>query len=998
MLSFNYRPDSDRFIEQFQNVNVRETGLWVRWLWPDRVEREEIFREAEALAEAGFAGAEIGLHAMGKAWGTDGYWQGLIWAMEAAKEYGLQLDFFMTVGTLCLPLNVLPVDSDAAEKILYYYDTRVQGGKNIRISLGIPKQSSSTVNARLVAVTYNRIEKSADPDTFLSETDAGVLYADQMHLEKLQVNSPVTLETLLGADTLAVCGFHPETHKFDVDKLNAHGPLEITADLPDCGEYAVFAYWEVPSDKTFGGVTQYCCDHYSLLGTKAVTDCYDRAVERFPALGQGFREVGRAFFCDSLENNGNWTLKILDRFYELFGQDFTKYLYAVANGPWRVRPEMAPPPAEDVAGVVKGKPVEAGPKPPHYGLPFSPPDFSAGQPKYTSENIEMLRNSYYEAMTRCFIENHIHAYQAWADRYGMDIRYQSTYGQKMFMGEVSKEIDMAETESLAYRDEVDGYRAQAAAVHMAKNGSGILSSEQGENDEDQFHTTTWSGDFLWRSNRFYVSGGNQLVYHVFSYTKYDEPIVHGNGNMVWPGFRPQPNVGDNLQFNRPTMGYMEDYSKFIARTQLLLRTGEAKLDAAIYYHNYNNDRWDFDAFYHGDELEKAGYGYEFIDPSFFELENAIVKNGVFAPDGPGYRAFLFQNQETLPVAAAEKLLKYAKAGLPMVFAGCIPAKAAYAFESDETVQSIAGELLDLPNVCVVESADRWPAAMKALGVTPSLDPNGSAIMYAHRAAEDADYYFLYNQEKYFTREAMWMPLPDIDTTIALKGKPDRIPWLLNLWSGEIHPLDGYTEHDGTYRIPLRLRGNDTAAIALAGPDWNVSGTESVGPAERILPLENWALRVISHEPGERALSGEDLTDTRLVEYDLGVIGAAKPWTQMTMPDGISGETVSGVGIYETTAEWNGRSRILLDLGAVCDLYRLTVNGSSVPGCNPVNPVQEITKYLHAGTNSITVEVASNFFHAERSRNYLSTNWVERKPFTAWDFGILGQPVLKLFRQ
>ena len=555
---------------------------------------------------------------------------------------------------------------------------------------------------------------------------------------------------------------------------------------------------------------------------------------------------------------------------------------------------------------------------------------------------------------------------------------------------------MAETESLAYRDEVDGYRAQAGAVHMRRSGSQILSSEQGENDEDQFHTTTWSGDFLWRSNRFYVSGGNQLVYHVFSYTKYDEPILHGNGNMVWPGFRPQPNVGDNLQFNRPSMGYMQDYSNYIARTQLMLRTGEARLDAAIYYHGYNNDRWDFDAFYHGDEMEKAGYSYEFLDPSFFDLENAVVQNDVFAPDGPCYRAFLFQNQTELPVAAAEKLLAYAKAGLPMVFAGCVPGKAAYAGEDDGAVVAVARELLTLPNVMLVENSALWPKALDTLGVVPSLVPNGASIMYAHRATEDADFYFLYNQEKYLTRETMWTPLPDIDTVISLKSVPGRTPYLLDLWNGAITRTENFTEECGKYRIPLKLKGNNTAAIVLADRTW-YSCDAAVRKITDEIPLTDWTMRLISHEPGEYALSGDDLTDTKNVAYDLGNIGSTKPWTQMPLPDGRSGEDISGVGIYETEVQWDGAGCAILDLGAVCDLYRLTVNGVYVPGANPVDPVQDITEYLQPGRNRITVEVASNFFHAERSRNYLSTNWVERKPFTAWEFGILGRPVLKIGR-
>jgi len=543
---------------------------------------------------------------------------------------------------------------------------------------------------------------------------------------------------------------------------------------------------------------------------------------------------------------------------------------------------------------------------------------------------------------------------------------------------------------------VDGYRAQAASVHMRRNGSGILSSEQGENDEDQFHTTTWSGDFLWRSNRFYVSGGNQLVYHVFSYTKYDTPIVHGNGNMVWPGFRPQPNVGDNLQFNRPTMGYMTDYSGYIARAQLLLRTGEAKQDAAICYFNYNNDRWDFDAFYHSDALERVGYSYEFLDPSLLELPNAVFENGVLAPDGPGYKALLFQNQELLPLKTVEKLRELAIAGLPVVFAGKLPDRAAYFGEDDSRIRTIMAELRALPNVQFVTDCEDFPSALTALNVRPSLRPNGAALMYARRRTAELDCYFLYNQTKYFAREDMWSPLTNIDTEIVLEaGNPNRVPYLLNLWSGEIHPIGEFATEGNAVRLRLRLRGNDTAAIILAPAGW--CDADAVGdevPSE-VLPLEDWRLTVISHEPGDKALAGADLTDTKLVVHDLGRIGKAIPWTQIRTPD-FDGETVSGVGIYETSMVWDGQGRAVLDLGAVCDLYRLKVNGAEVSGANPVNPAQDLSAYLRTGANTIRVEVASNFFHAEQSRGYLSTNWVERKKFTAWDFGILGQPAVKVY--
>ena len=1015
-----YFTDDSRFVENYRKGDPQRTGLWVRWLWPDHVEEAELDRELKAMSEAGIAGAEIGLHAMAKTWGTDEYFESLILAMRAAEKYGMKLDFFITVGTVCLPLWALPHDSDAAEKILYYYDAEVTvpagtDGRGMPVRLPVPEPVGTVTSARLAAVSYARVLSRTETAINVDENDLGAIYTDALHLDGYSPCSVDTPERFLGktAEELAPYGYHPESHKFDTEPLSAHPELmDVTVDLPanDSAEertYAVIAYWEVPSSKTFGGVTQYCCDHYSKLGTKAVTDYYDRYVEKYPELGELFTRVGRCFFGDSLENNGNWTLKILKTCYDLFHEDFTPFLFAVADGPWLVRPVMAPPPEEDASAVKKGKPIDAPPRPPHYGLPFAFPDFNAGHLRYASENIEKLRKSYYEAMTHSFIENHVKEYSRWADRFDMDFRCQSTYGQKLYMMEASLNIDVAETESLAYLDEVDGYRAQAASVHMRRNGSKLLSSEQGENFEDQFHTTTWSGDFLWRSNRFYAAGGNQLVYHVFSYTKYDEPMLHGNGNMVWPGFRPQPNVGDNLQFNRPSMGYMGDYSRYLARTQLMLRTGEAKLDAAIWYHNYNNDRWDFDAFLHDDSLEKAGYSYEFFDPSFLKLPNAVTENGVFAADGPGYRAILFKDQTGLPVDAAQKLLEAARNGLALVFAGGMPCKAAYwsaaSTADDARVAAIMEELKDLPNVLQVAEASDWAAGLKQLGIVPSVDPAGASLLYARRTAADADYYFLYNQKKHFSRDEMWLPLPKIDTQITLQAAvPDRIPYQLRPWSGEIIriPEAQVTRCGSAITLRLELCGNDTASIVLADAGWNTGKQpELAGKLLEDLGLETWRLKLVSYEPGEKALSGDDLTDTALVELNVGPIGKAKPWTEIDMlPDGRDGNTISGVGVYETEIFWDPDQtcRAVLDLGSVNDLYRLYVNDTEVPGANPVHPVQEISAYLEAGENRIRVEVASNFYHAEQSRNYLNTNYVEEKAYTCAAFGILGSPVLHLF--
>ena len=135
------------------------------------------------------------------------------------------------------------------------------------------------------------------------------------------------------------------------------------------------------------------------------------------------------------------------------------------------------------------------------------------------------------------------------------------------------------------------------------------------------------------------------------------------------------------------------------------------------------------------------------------------------------------------------------------------------------MQEIARQLLELPNVVQVADVKDWHTALNQLGITPSLQPNGADLLYARRTAEDADYYFLYNQEKYFSRDKMWLPLNDTSITLSA-SKPGRIPYLLNLWSGEIIPIPDYTHvTKDAVVVQLKLTGNDAMAVVLADPGW-----------------------------------------------------------------------------------------------------------------------------------------------------------------------------------
>ncbi len=120
-----------------------------------------------------------------------------------------------------------------------------------------------------------------------------------------------------------------------------------------------------------------------------------------------------------------------------------------------------------------------------------------------------------------------------------------------------------------------------------------------------------------------------------------------------------------------------------ARTTQVLTQGAAKMDIAVYMRSYSNPaafgtsdpsnkHWQDTA------LQRAGYTWDYYDESSMDLPNATVSGGRLAPDGPAYRAIVFDQflqpttgttRGTLTVKAAQKMLAYAKAGLPVVFVG-----------------------------------------------------------------------------------------------------------------------------------------------------------------------------------------------------------------------------------------------------------------------------------------------------------------------------------------
>ncbi len=234
-------------------------------------------------------------------------------------------------------------------------------------------------------------------------------------------------------------------------------------------------------------------------------------------------------------------------------------------------------------------------------------------------------------------------------------------------------LDRPEHESL-WGDIVDTYKPIASANRMTGNPwystecCAVLNKNYAETVQDM----------VIRMNRSFAGGITKLVYHVYPY--------RDAASSPWPGYHNFGNAGFANAWGprNPMWVDAPSFNDFIARNQQVLTQGQARADVAVYMQNYLFPQYPNEPHirhWPDTKLEKAGYTHDYLNPTLLDLPNATVTNGRLAEDGPAYKAFVFDAQQwpardtvktALPISVAQKLLRYARAGLPVVFVGTPP--------------------------------------------------------------------------------------------------------------------------------------------------------------------------------------------------------------------------------------------------------------------------------------------------------------------------------------
>lgn len=708
----------------------------------------------------------------------------------------------------------------------------------------------------------------------------------------------------------------------------------------------------------------YVVDHFTAAGARAAIDYTEQHVLT-PRLRRLLKSNGGNLFEDSLELDSSlhWTWDLPARFEKLHGYSLRERLPVVYID--RIHRQYT--------GVT----------------PDATPDF-----EFTDKSGARVREDYFHTLTDLYISEHVEPLKDWAHSLGLKLRAQP-YGTTLDTPTVAAALDINETESLGtsfdYTDE-PWHWISSGAVHLA--GQEVFSME-GCATLNQAYAQTWT-QVLKHVNANFAHGVNQVVYHGFS-------TARGLGVKDWPGFSPfvfgQGGNGFSESWGprQPTWGDTDKITAWTTRMQWALRQGTPQVDLVVYRHSYADDVRTPDGV--------AGFTYDYAGPA--QLEGTRVRHCRLAPDGPAYRALILDRQPTLPVTTARLLLAHARSGLPVVIVGDLPSRTPGAYRAEQQDAELAdlfAKLLKQPSVRHIKGRDGLPGALRELGVRPAVDISQTPDLLAlRRTLKRGALYYLHNPTA-----------SGIVADVTLDGT--GVPRELDAWTGRTTPLGRYRTDDGRTVLPVRLPAGGSTVIALDGGRAShavsVTGGEVVFahdgglrlrateagtyaatlddgtrkqltvpavPAQR--QLDDWMLSVDDWylgADGQRAVAGHQLT-----------LAGLKPWSEIP---GL--QDVSGVGTYRTTLRLDRCDGAYLDLGQVTDTFEVTVNGKVLPPPDQISRRLDLAGYLTAGTNTLTIRVATTL----RNRLRVTDGYSAQAAMPRQQYGLIGPVRITPYRE
>lgn len=310
-----------------------------------------------------------------------------------------------------------------------------------------------------------------------------------------------------------------------------------------------------------------------------------------------------------------------------------------------------------------------------------------------------------------------------------------------------------------------------------------------------------------------------------------------------------------------------------------------------------------------------GRDFDYINSDVI-IDSLTVENGdLVLPHVVSYKILVLPKQDTMRPAVLRKIRDLIRAGATVL--GPPPAKSPSLQnqpQADEEVRALAAEIwgrgeFNKPGERPLgKGRIIWEKDMteifKAAKTPPAIEFRGAAadanILFTHRSSKDAEIYFVSNQKD----------RPEsITCAFRVAG---RQPELWNAVSGERRLLSEWSEESGQTMVPLEFAPTQSWFIVFRRPGKPSSNTKNFPQATPVMTLTNpWTVAFDPKWGGPPKIEFTTLSD----------------WTQHA-DEGIKHH--SGTATYQTTFELQSvEPGLILDLGKVCDLATVKLNGKDL---------------------------------------------------------------------
>lgn len=566
------------------------------------------------------------------------------------------------------------------------------------------------------------------------------------------------------------------------------------------------------------------------------------------------------------------------------------------------------------------------------------------------------------------LENHAGHLKTYAHRHGLGLSiepYDMNPTADLELGAVA-DMPMCEFWSNGYGFNTAFSTVTGSSLAHLK-GQSVVPSEAFTSERDGWDQ--YPGSIKNQTDWALTSGITKLVYHTFQH----QPLA----DSLRPGMTMGP-YGVHWDRNQ-TWWYMSDaYHKYVARSQYMLQQGRTVSD--ILYLSPEGSPHVFrapdSAFLYEDKSveatkqsnpifeknrknflpDKKGYSFDACPPSF--LYSAKVKDGqVVFPSGATYRIMVLPTIETMTPQLLKKVKDLIADGATVV--GVPPVKSpslANYPTCDTEIQALVKDIwgsaeipAELSKISMGKGFIYWNREMKdhtdnlypnyeitskilkSLGIGYDFSSTENNVRYTHRTTYYCDIYFVSNRTDH--------PISS-ECTFRITGKT---PELWDPMTGETRALSEFSSDGTSTVIPLLFAENQGYFIVFSDIKPSETKQQNFALNKEIQIITTpWTVSFNPKWGGPANVIFNELED----------------WSK-SPTEGI--KYYSGSAIYTNKfdlGDYKKDKDLILDLGKVCNIARITLNGNYL-GIAWTAPWRvNISKYAKEKDNELKVEVVN----------------------------------------